>query len=155
MTPGIKLACQQKIPHQVHEYSHDPAAASYGLEAAEKLGVSAEQVFKTLVAEVDGKTLVVAVLPVSHQLSLKKLARAAGAKKAVMAEPAKVERTTGYVLGGVSPLGQKKRLATYIDASAETHQQVYVSAGKRGLEISLAPEDLQRLTQAVFADLID
>jgi Cys-tRNA(Pro)/Cys-tRNA(Cys) deacylase len=137
------------------EYSHDPAAASYGLEAAEKLGVAAEQVFKTLVAEVDGKNLVVAVLPVSHQLSLKKLARAASAKKAVMADPARVERTTGYVLGGVSPLGQKKRLATYIDASAEVLQQVYVSAGKRGLEISLTPQDLQRLTQAAFADLTD
>ena len=155
MTPAIKLACQQKIIHQVHEYSHDPAAASYGLEAAEKLGVAAEQVFKTLVAEVDGKNLVVAVLPVSHQLSLKKLARAASAKKAVMADPARVERTTGYVLGGVSPLGQKKRLATYIDACAEVLQQVYVSAGKRGLEISLTPQDLQRLTQAAFADLTD
>ena len=106
-------------------------------------------------AEVDGKNLVVAVLPVSHQLSLKKLARAASAKKAVMADPARVERTTGYVLGGVSPLGQKKRLATYIDASAEVLQQVYVSAGKRGLEISLTPQDLQRLTQAAFADLTD
>lgn len=155
MTPAIKLACQQKIIQQVHEYSHDPAAASYGLEAAEKLGVAAEQVFKTLVAEVDGKNLVVAVLPVSHQLSLKKLARAASAKKAVMADPARVVRTTGYVLGGVSPLGQKKRLATYIDASAEVLQQVYVSAGKRGLEISLTPQDLQRLTQAAFADLTD
>lgn len=155
MTPAVKLACQQKIIHQVHEYSHDPAAASYGLEAAEKLGVPAKQVFKTLVAELDGKNLVVAVLPVSHQLSLKKLARAGGAKKAVMADPVRVERTTGYVLGGVSPLGQKKRLATYIDASVERLQQVYVSAGKRGLEISLVPQDLQYLTQGIFADLVE
>ncbi|SFX78694.1 Cys-tRNA(Pro) deacylase [Marinospirillum alkaliphilum] len=154
MTPAINLVRQKKVAHQVHEYSHDPAAASYGLEAAEKMGVPTAQVFKTLVTEVDGK-LVVAVLPVDHQLSLKKVARAAGGKKAVMADPAKVERTTGYVLGGVSPLGQKKALPTLIDASAENLALMYVSAGRRGLEISLAPSDLQRLTNAIVADLID
>ena len=151
MTPAIKLAQQQKIAHQIHEYTHDPAAASYGLEAAEKMGVPPEWVFKTLVAEVDGKQLVVAILPVNQQLSLKKLAKAVGGKKAVMADPAQVERTTGYVLGGVSPLGQKKRLTTCLDTSGANLEQIYVSAGKRGLEIQLAPKDLQRLTQAVFA----
>lgn len=152
MTPAINLARKQKTPHQVHEYTHDPASSSYGLEAAEKMGVPAEQVFKTLVAEVDG-ALVVGVVPVTSQLNLKALARAAGGKKAAMADPAKVERTTGYVLGGVSPLGQKKRLPTFIDASAEALAQVYVSAGRRGLEIQLSPQDLQKLTGATFTDL--
>ena len=153
MTPAIKLAQQQKIAHQIHEYTHDPAAASYGLEAAEKMGVPPEWVFKTLVAEVDGKQLVVAILPVNRQLSLKKLAKAVGAKKAVMADPAQVERTTGYVLGGVSPLGQKKRLTTCLDTSAANLEQIYVSAGKRGLEIQLVPKDLQRLTQAKLVEI--
>lgn len=152
MTPAINLARKQKIPHQVHEYTHDPASSSYGLEAAEKMGVPAEQVFKTLVAEVDG-ALVVGVVPVTSQLNLKALAKAAGGKKAAMADPAKVERSTGYVLGGVSPLGQKKRLPTFIDASAEALAQVYVSAGRRGLEIQLSPQDLQKLTSATFTEL--
>ncbi|MDR9468545.1 Cys-tRNA(Pro) deacylase [Marinospirillum sp.] len=153
MTPAIKLLQQKKIAHQVHEYNHDPAAASYGLEAAEKMGVSPEQVFKTLVAAVDGKQLVVAILPVDQQLSLKKIAKAAKGKKAAMAAPAQVERTTGYVLGGVSPLGQKKGLPTFIHHSAKALEQVYVSAGKRGLEIQLAPGDLQSLTRAEFAEI--
>lgn len=152
MTPAINLARQQKISHQVHEYTHDPASASYGLEAAEKLGVPAEQVFKTLVAEVDGQ-LVVGVVPVIGQLNLKALAKAAGGKKAAMADPAKVARTTGYVLGGVSPLGQKKRLPTFIDASAASLAQIYISAGRRGLEIQLSPQDLQKLTSARFVEL--
>lgn len=151
MTPGIKLLQKKQIAHQVHDYSHDPTAASYGLEAAEKMGVAPEQVFKTLVAELDGKQLLVAILPVDQQLSLKKLAKAAGGKKAQMADPAQVERTTGYVLGGVSPLGQKKALPTYIHATAQQLEQMYISAGKRGLEIQLAPDDLQQLTRARFA----
>ena len=153
MTPAIKLLQQKKIAHQVHEYSHDPAAASYGLEAAEKMGVPPEQVFKTLVAAVDGKQLVVAILPVDQQLSLKKIAKAAKGKKAAMADPAQVERTTGYVLGGVSPLGQKKALPTFIHHCAKALEQVYVSAGKRGLEIQLAPKDLQALTLATLAEI--
>ncbi|MGO3055391.1 Cys-tRNA(Pro) deacylase [Halomonas sp. AOP43-A1-21] len=153
MTPAINTAKKAGIPFELHEYHHDVAAESYGLEAAEKLGVAAEQVFKTLVVKLDGKALAVGIVPVTGQLGLKQIAKAAGAKKAVMAVPAEVERTTGYVLGGVSPLGQKKSLATYIDASAQEFSKVYVSAGRRGLEIELAPDDLATLCQAGFAPL--
>ena len=153
MTPGIKLAEKAKIPHRVHEYIHDPSSASYGLEAAEKLGVAAAKVFKTLVVSLDNKTLVVGVVPVASMLSMKLIAKAAGAKKAVMAEPSDVERSTGYVLGGVSPLGQKKRLKTFIDASAKENATIFVSAGRRGLEIELSPEDLAQLVNGVFADI--
>ncbi|GAA5214656.1 Cys-tRNA(Pro) deacylase [Corallincola platygyrae] len=151
MTPAITLAAKQKIAHQVHEYAHDPGCDSYGLEATKKLGVPAERVFKTLVVELDGKSLAVAVVPVMAKLGLKQIAKAAGGKKAAMADPVDVQRSTGYVLGGVSPLGQKKRLPTIIDSSAESLTSMYVSAGKRGLEIELAPLDLQKLTHAKFA----
>ena len=114
MTPAINSARHAGIAFQLHEYQHDNAAPSYGLEAAEKLGVTAEQVFKTLVVSLDGKQLAVGIVPVNSQLGLKQIAKAAGAKKAVMAAPEIVERTTGYVLGGVSPLGQKKRLPTLV-----------------------------------------
>ena len=150
MTPAIDLAKQQAIPYQVHHYQHDPASASYGLEAAEKLGVKPEQVFKTLVVQLDGKQLAVAVLPVTQLLSMKLLAKALGAKKAEMANAADVMRSTGYVLGGVSPLGQKKRLPTVIDNSARQFASIFISAGKRGLEIELAADDLCRLLQAQF-----
>ncbi len=153
MTPAINLARQQQVNHKVHEYSHDPAAASYGLEAAEKLGLSPDQVFKTLVIQVDAKALVVAVIPVAAKLSMKLIAKAAGGKKADMANAADVSRSTGYVLGGVSPLGQKKRLPTFIDMSAQAQATVYVSAGRRGLEIELAAADLAALTNGRFADL--
>ncbi len=142
MTPAINLARKQNIPHQLHEYAHDPAHPSYGLEAADKLGIDAQRVFKTLVAKLDGRQLVVAVVPVSAQLNMKQLARAAGAKKAVMADKAEVQRVTGYVLGGVSPLGQKKLLPSYIDDSATALDTIYISAGRRGLEIELDPHDL-------------
>ena len=153
MTPGIKLAEKAKIPHRVHEYIHDSSSESYGLEAAEKLGVPAVKVFKTLVVSLDNKTLVVGVIPVSSMLSMKLIAKAAGAKKAAMAEPSDVERSTGYVLGGVSPLGQKKRLKTFIDASAKEHATIFVSAGRRGLEIELAPQDLAQLVNGFFAEI--
>ncbi|MFS1704790.1 Cys-tRNA(Pro) deacylase [Aestuariibacter sp. GS-14] len=153
MTPGIVAAERKKIAHKVHKYTHDKQAASYGLEAAEKLSLPPEQVFKTLVAELDTGALVVAVVPVTHQLNLKQLAKVAGAKKAQMGNPQKVERTTGYVLGGVSPLGQKKALPTFIDASAEPFSTIFVSAGKRGLEIELSPQDLASLTRGKFAAL--
>jgi Cys-tRNA(Pro)/Cys-tRNA(Cys) deacylase len=153
MTPGINLAKKQKIAHTVHEYTHDPDSESYGQEAADKLGVPASRVFKTLVVSLDNKTLAVAVLPVSGMLSMKQVARAAGAKKATMAAPADVERATGYVLGGVSPLGQKKRLKTIIDVSAADYDTVYISAGRRGLEIELGPDDLKKLTNAVLAEI--
>ena len=152
MTPAIDRARQAKITYTVHEYQHDPAAKSYGEEAAEKMGVDPGRVFKTLVAG-SGREMVVAVVPVMHQLDLKLLAKAVGVKKIGMADVKEVERTTGYVVGGVSPLGQKKRLPTVIDASAEGHETLFVSAGRRGLEIELAPADLARLTNATFADL--
>lgn len=153
MTPGINIARQHKIVHRVHEYAHDASSESYGLEAAEKLGVPGEQVFKTLVVALDNKALAVGVIPVSSMLSMKLIAKAAGAKKAAMADPADVERSTGYVLGGVSPLGQKKRLKTIIDSSAEKFATIYVSAGRRGLEIELSPEDLKKLTKGLFAEI--
>jgi Cys-tRNA(Pro)/Cys-tRNA(Cys) deacylase len=153
MTPAINSAKQAGIAFQLHEYHHDAAAQSYGIEAAEKLGVAAEQVFKTLVVKLDGRQLAVGIVPVNSQLGLKQLARAAGAKKATMALPEEVERSTGYVLGGVSPLGQKKRLPTFIDDSARTFSTLYVSAGRRGLEIELAPSDLAALCQGHFTAL--
>lgn len=153
MTPAINSAKHAGIVYQLHEYQHDAAAPSYGQEAAEKLGVAVEQVFKTLVVKLDGQQLAVGVVPVSSQLGLKQMAKAAGAKKAAMAEPSEVERTTGYVLGGVSPLGQKKRLPTYIDASAQRFSTLYVSAGRRGLEIELSPNDLATLSHGRFAIL--
>ena len=152
MTPAINLAKKNKIDFTVHEYQHDKKSESYGLEAAEKLNVDATQVFKTLVVEVD-KKLVVAVLPVTEQLNLKAVATALKAKKAQMADKNDVLRSSGYVLGGVSPLGQKKQLTTLIDSSAQLHETIYVSAGKRGLEIQLAAKDLAELLSANFVDL--
>ncbi len=155
MTPAITLAKRQKLNYQLHEYQHDPSAESYGLEAVEKLGLACEQVFKTLVVINDKKQLAVAVLPVDKRLNLKKMAKAIGTKKVSMAEPKLVEKTTGYVLGGVSPLGQKKRLTTVIDISATDKNSIYVSAGKRGLEIELTPQALADTISAKFADIID
>ena len=142
-TPGIAAAEKAGVVHAVHEYEHDPKAESYGLEAAERLGVDPARVFKTLVADLDG-TLEVAVVPVAAQLDL----RALGGKRSRMAEPRDVERTTGYVLGGVSPLGQRRPLATTVDSSALDHDTVFISAGRRGLELELDPRDLVRLTAA-------
>lgn len=153
MTPAIKFLQKAKVNFKTHEYSHDPAAESYGLEAAEKMGVNATCVFKTLVIILDTKDYAVAVIPVSDMLSLKHIAKAAGAKKAAMADKLDVERITGYVLGGVSPLGQKKYLKTFIDESAQCCSSVFVSAGRRGMEIELSPQDLQYQTKAIFAPL--
>lgn len=148
MTPGINSVKQSGIDYTLHQYDHDPAAESYGTEAAEKLGIDGRRVFKTLVADTGQKTLVVAVIPVSATLSMKQLARAVGSKKAAMAAPSDVERSTGYVLGGVSPLGQKKRLPTFLDASASDFPTIFISAGRRGLEIELKPADLLTLCSA-------
>ncbi len=153
MTPGINLVKKSKVLHKVHEYTHDPSSESYGLEAAEKLGVPETQVFKTLVVNLDNKELAVGVVPVSSMLSMKLIAKAAGAKKAVMAGQADVERSTGYVLGGVSPLGQKKRLKTFIDLSAKNNATIFVSAGRRGLEIELSPDDLVKLVNGKLAEI--
>ena len=150
MTPAINAAKKAKISYTVHEYDHDPAAESYGREAAEKLGVDPDRVFKTLVVDAGGE-LCVAVVPVMRQLDLKLMAKATGAKKAAMADVKAVERTTGYVVGGVSPLGQKKRLTTVIDASARDAATIFVSGGRRGLDIELSPADLASLTRARFA----
>jgi len=146
-TPATVALSQAKVEFTVHAYDHDPSAPSYGTEAAEAMGVKPERVFKTLLADVDGK-LTVAVVPVSGQLDLKALAAAVGGKRAAMADPAAAERTTGYVLGGISPLGQRKKLPTVIDESALEFETVFCSAGRRGLEIELAPADLVRLTDA-------
>jgi Cys-tRNA(Pro)/Cys-tRNA(Cys) deacylase len=153
MTPAIILAKKKDVSHRVHEYSHDPAAESYGIEAATKLGIPETKVFKTLVVRLDGKDLSVAVIPVACQLSMKLFAKSAGAKRAVMAEKADVERATGYVIGGVSPLGQRSRLKTLIDISAEQFPTIYVSAGRRGLEIELSPDDLRMLVGGNFAEI--
>jgi Cys-tRNA(Pro)/Cys-tRNA(Cys) deacylase len=153
MTPAIKALEKAKASFKVHEYNHDPAAESYGMEAAEKLGVEATRVFKTLVVMLDAKDYAVAVIPVAQMLSMKQIAKAGGAKKAAMADKVAVERITGYVLGGVSPLGQKKRLKTFIDASALELPTLFVSAGRRGLEVELPPQQLQLQTGAVFAPL--
>ncbi|HYD98104.1 MAG TPA: Cys-tRNA(Pro) deacylase [Alphaproteobacteria bacterium] len=152
-TPAIAAAAAAGIAYEVHEYESDPRAPAYGLEAAEKLGLPPETVFKTLVAELDGATLAVAVIPVAEKLNLKALAALAGAKRAEMADPAKAERSSGYVVGGISPLGQKRRLRSFVDETALLFDRVNVSAGRRGLEIALAPTDLVRLLDAVTGDL--
>jgi Cys-tRNA(Pro)/Cys-tRNA(Cys) deacylase len=146
------MLTKQRVPHQVHEYAHDPRSASYGAEAAELLGLPAERVFKTLVAEVDG-ALTVAVVPVAGQLDLKALAAAAGGKKAKMAEVAAAERATGYVAGGISPLGHRKRLPVVLDSSATGLETIFCSGGRRGLEIELAPAELARLACATLAPI--
>lgn len=154
MTPAIDHARKAKVGYQIHQYTHDPAAESYGEEAAQKLGLDSQRVFKTLVVSLQGKQLAVAILPVAHLLNLKAVALAFKAKKAVMADPVEVERVTGYVLGGVSPLGQKKRLPTVIDESARYFSSIFVSAGRRGLEIELAADDLASLVEADFAGIV-
>ncbi|MFE3205545.1 Cys-tRNA(Pro) deacylase [Embleya sp. NPDC055664] len=149
-TPATVALTREGVAFTTHAYTHDPDAASYGEEAATVLGVPAARVFKTLLADVDG-ALTVAVVPVAGRLDLKALAAAVGGKRAAMADPAAAERATGYVLGGISPLGQKRRHPTVVDASVLALETVYVSAGRRGLEIELAPADLIRLTGAVTA----
>lgn len=153
MTPAVALLKRQKQQFRLHSYGHEPGTASYGMEAAEKLGLAPMEVFKTLVVETESGELLVAVLPVCTSLSLKKLAAAAGVKKTSLAEPGRVERVTGYVLGGVSPLGQKKLLRTFIDDSARERCSVYVSAGRRGLDIELAPDTLRELLRAQWVSL--
>lgn len=150
MTPAVIAAQRAKIAFELHEYDHAPGAA-FGLEAAEKLGLDPAQVFKTLVIKLDGSRLAVAIVPVARMLDLKAAAQALGAKRAAMAEVAEAERATGYVTGGISPLGQRRRLPAVLDSSATEFERIYVSAGRRGLEISLAPQELMQLIGASSA----
>ena len=149
-TPATVALDKAGVTFTVHAYDHDPRSASYGLEAADALGLDPDAVFKTLLAEVDGE-LVVAVVPVSGQLDLKALASAVGGKRAAMADPAVAERTTGYVVGGISPIGQRRRLRTVVDESASARPAVYVSGGRRGVDLGLDPADLVRVLDAQVA----
>ncbi|NEB01626.1 Cys-tRNA(Pro) deacylase [Streptomyces sp. SID13726] len=151
-TPATVALTAAGVSYTVHAYDHDPSHPSYGEEAAEAMGVSPDRVFKTLVAEVDG-ALAVAVVPVAGSLDLKALATALSAKRATMADPTLAERTTGYVRGGISPLGQRKKLPTVLDASAAGHETICVSAGRRGLEVELSPTSLTTLTNATLAPI--
>jgi Cys-tRNA(Pro)/Cys-tRNA(Cys) deacylase len=154
MTPAVKALDAAGVDYTLASYVHDPRATAYGEEAAQALGLSPDEVFKTLLARLDGDRLVVAIVPVSDRLDLKALALAAGARKAVMAEAAAAERATGYVTGGISPLGQRKRLPTFLDACAEGLEALHVSGGRRGLQIRLSPRDLSRLLDAAFVPLV-
>ncbi|BCW10450.1 Cys-tRNA(Pro)/Cys-tRNA(Cys) deacylase [Arthrobacter sp. StoSoilB3] len=147
-TPATAALAAAGVPFVLHPYAHDPAASSYGLEAAEVLGIDPDRVFKTLMVEVEGK-LAVAIVPVSGNLDLKAAAAALGSKKAAMADPKAAERRTGYVLGGISPLGQRQPSPTVLDESALAFDTILVSGGRRGLDIELAPADLLRLTNGV------
>lgn len=147
-TPATVALTRAGIAFTLHEYDHDPRAASYGLEAAEALGLDPARVFKTLMAAVDGR-LAVAIVPVSGQLDLKALARAVGGSRAAMADRTEAERATGYVAGGISPIGQKKQLPTVLDSTALEHLTVFVSAGRRRLDVEVAPADLVRITGAI------
>lgn len=154
MTPACKILKSNKVEFSIHEYEHDANAKSFGLEAAEKLNLAVDDVFKTLLVT-DDKNYYVAVLPVNFQLNLKKVASAFGCKKLHMADPKDAERLTGYLVGGISPVGQKKRLKTIINESAKVKEKIYVSGGKRGLDIGVNPHDLVKVLSANFADIID
>ncbi len=157
-TPAIAVLQRAGVAHTVRPYDHDATAyargLTYGLEAAQALGVEAERVFKTLLADVDGE-LAVAIVPVGSQLDLKALAAAVGGKRATMAEPAAAERASGYVVGGISPLGLRRRLRTVLDVSATSHSTILVSGGRRGLDVELTPGDLVRLTAGRVAAIAD
>ncbi|HEY9293886.1 MAG TPA: Cys-tRNA(Pro) deacylase [Microlunatus sp.] len=149
-TPATVALTRSKINFSLHPYEHHDDAESFGDEAAEQLGIDPHRIFKTLVADVSGR-LVVAVVPVAGRLDLKALAQAVGSKKATMADPQQAARSSGYVVGGISPIGQRTKLATVVDASAHDHPTVFVSAGRRGLQVELAAADLIMITDAVTA----
>lgn len=149
-TPATLALAHAGIAFTAHAYEHDPRAAAYGLEAAEKLGLDPDRVFKTLLANVDGR-LAVAIVPVARQLDLKAFAHALGGKRAEMADPAVAERKTGYVVGGISPIGQKTALPTVLDETAIICETIFVSGGRRGLDLELAPDDLLAVTGGRYA----
>jgi Cys-tRNA(Pro)/Cys-tRNA(Cys) deacylase len=151
-TPATALLTKAKVPFTLHPYEHDPRAQGYGEEAAQALGVDPARIFKTLIASVEGR-LACAVVPVAARLDLKAFAAALGGKRAELAEPAAASRATGYVVGGISPIGQRSRLRVVVDASAEVFETVYVSAGKRGLQVELTPADLVRAAEAIVAPI--
>ena len=151
-TPATLALTKAAIPFVVHQYEHDPSAASYGLEAAEALGVDPARVFKTLLVD-DGSNLAVGIVGVAAHLDLKAMATALGVKKVTMAQPATAERVTGYVVGGISPIGQKRQLPTILDTSAMAYETVLVSGGRRGFDVELAPADLVTLTRATIAEI--
>ena len=158
MTPAVRAAKKAGIPFNLHEYPHDSQSSSrslgYGEEASALLGLSADQIFKTLLVTTNTNQFAVAIIPVNHTLVLKSVAKALGVKKVAMANPYEAEKATGYVLGGISPLGQKKRLPFVLDESANNFSTIYVSGGRRGLEIELAPADLARLCQATVINCV-
>jgi len=158
MTPAVRLLKKAGIIFTLHEYTHETQASSnnvgYGEEAASLLGISTQQVFKTLLVSTGNKQLAVAIVPASHQLNLKSVAKALGVKKVAMADPHEAEKATGYILGGISPLGQKKRLPFLLDESANQFSTIFVSGGRRGLEIELAPDDLIHLCQAIVINCV-
>ena len=148
MTPAINLLKKEKCDFKIHKYDHDPECTNFGEEAAQKLGLDENQVYKTLLVELTPKELVVCVLPVANQLSLKDVANAFDVKKALMANKDEAQKVTGYLLGGISPLGQKKLLRTLLDESVNKFETIFVSGGKRGLDIEVKPKDLQKLLKA-------
>ena len=153
MTPAIELLRSARIAHQIHAYEHVRSTRAFGHEAVEQLGLDARQVFKTLLVSTDRNELLVAIVAVADQLDLKALALASDCRHCAMAAVTRAQRATGYLVGGISPLGQKKKLRTFIDARAQALPQIYVSAGRRGLEVALSPADLARLTEACFAPI--
>jgi len=154
MTPAIDLLKKNKCDFKVHKYEHDPECTNFGEEAALKLGLDENQVYKTLLVELTPKELVVCVLPVANQLSLKDVASAFEVKKAVMANKDEAQKVTGYLLGGISPLGQKKLLRTLLDESVKKYKTIFVSGGKRGLDIEVKPNDLENLLKAKIHKII-
>lgn len=154
MTPAINLLKKYKCDFKIHKYEHDPACTNFGNEAVEKLGLDANQVYKTLLVELTPKELVVCVVPVSKQLSLKEVADIFGVKKAQMAQKDEAQKVTGYLLGGISPLGQKKLLRTVLDESINDFKTIFISGGKRGLDIELNPKDLEVILKAKVGRII-